>query len=164
MGREVQGGDGGKVVGVTSNQRMGGYRCSSSIRTPCPQQSAPRPHPPTSPPGLCCVSKKKKRVGGGGGATSAVSWDPLPPNTQTHTRARTHIKAASFSPNVNIKSVDHKSQHSLHKLPLPQPLILPSDEGKSEGGGSRCEEEAEVEGEGDGEIERAWEGWRWREI
>ena len=41
-----------------------------------------------------------------------------------------HIKAASFSLNVNIKSVDHKSQHSLHKLPLPQPLILPSDEGE----------------------------------
>lgn len=101
-------------------------------------------HPPTPPPPqtvLCCVSKKKC-------ATSAVPWDLLPP----------HIKAASFSLNVNIKSVDHKSQHSLHKLPLPQPLILPSDEGERGRGvtarGSYGGRERWRERDGDRERER----------
>lgn len=117
ISRWLVGGEvGGKVVGITSNQRRGiAAPHPLSFCTPCPQQSAT--HPPThQPPLACAVSVKKRKKC----ATSAVPWDLLPP----------HIKAASFSLNVNIKSVDHKSQHSLHKLPLPQPLILPSDEGE----------------------------------
>lgn len=72
-----------------------------------------------------------------------------------------HIKAASFSLNVNIKSVDHKSQHSLHKLPLPQPLILPSDEGE-EREGSYCERKRLREGETERERVREMEVERGR--
>lgn len=89
--------------------------------TPCPRQSAstttPTADTDTPTTGLCCVSKKKKKK-------KSVLLQQSPGTCSPH------IKAASFSLNVNIKSVDHKSQHSLHKLPLPQPLILPSDEGE----------------------------------
>lgn len=59
---------------------------------------------------------------------------------------------------MNIKSVHHKSQHSLHKLPLPQPLILPSDEGERGRGvtarGSDGGREGEMEMEREIEIQK----------
>lgn len=134
--------EGGGVVEVTSNQRRGiAVPHPLSFCTPCPQQYAPTaPTPTTNHPRVCCVSKKKV-------CYFSSPLGPAPP----------HIKAASFSLNVNIKSVDHKSQHSLHKLPLPQPLILPSDEGE-EREGSYCERKRLREGET--EREREWERWR----
>lgn len=97
-------------------------------------------------PGLCCVSKKKKKK-------KSVLLQQSPGTCSPH------IKAASFSLNVNIKSVDHKSQHSLHKLPLPQPLILPSDEGERGRGVSA----RGSDGGREGRRERWWEErWRWK--
>lgn len=111
---------GGFFGGVTPNQQRGiAAPHLLFFCTPCPQQSASpttptaSPNTPATPPD-CAVSVKKSVL-----LQQSPGTSPPP-----------HIKAASFSLNVNIKSVDHKSQHSLHKLPLPQPLILPSDEGE----------------------------------
>lgn len=124
------------ILGVTSIQQGVSLQCTSCFSVhPVPNTvlpSTPNPH------WRCCVSKKKKC------ATSAVSWD-LPPPTHTHT-SKQPVSLLMWISNLCITNPS-----SLHKLPLPQPLILPSDEGERGRG---------VTARGsDGERKR----WRWRD-
>lgn len=124
------------ILGVTSVQQGVSLQCTSCFSVhPVPNSvlpSTPNPH------WRCCVSKKKK-------VCYFSSLLGSAPPTHTHT-SKQPVSLLMWISNLCITSPS-----SLHKLPLPQPLILPSDEGERGRG---------VTARGsDGERKR----WRWRD-